>query len=248
MTRTVTTPPGTYSPFYQELLNQKHLMIAGASGSGKSVLLNGILHTALSRFPGDIPGGCEFILVDAKGVELSLYAKVRHTLTHAVSIPQIIQALTIAHNLVQRRFVAMSQRGERLYPGGDVYVVIDEFADLMTTCKREVVPLIQSIAQMGRAARVHLILCTQCPLAEILPTKIKCNFDTVLGLHTARAQDSRNILGISGCESLPPHGWAYFQCPGKDICKVQLPPLVPETELAARVNHWIGQFAEQAPQ
>lgn len=243
MTRTVSTPPGTYSPFYQGLLNQKHLMIAGASGSGKSVALNGIIHTALARFPGDIPGGCEFILIDAKGVELSAYAHLRHTITHAVSIPQILRALSFARDLVHRRFSIMSQRGERLYSGGDVYVIIDEFADLMTTCKKEVVPIIQSIAQLGRAARVHLILCTQCPLAEILPTKIKCNFDTILALHTARAQDSRNIIGLSGCEKLPAHGFAYYQCPGHDITRIQLPPMLPDEEINARVNHWLRQFA-----
>lgn len=241
--KTYTAPAGYVYPFYNRLLSQKHLLIAGASGAGKSVVVNGMIHTALARFPGHEPGCAQFIFLDAKGFELSLYKGLPHTMLYAKTHADTVAALQYAVDIIHHRNRQTEKAGLRQYPGGDVYIFIDEFADLMTTIGKQVVPLVQQIGQIGRAANVHLVLCTQCPLVEILPTKIKCNFDSVLALHTARASDSRNIIGVSGCEKLPAHGSALYTQPGMDIVTVENIPLIPEHELIARVGHWTRQAA-----
>jgi S-DNA-T family DNA segregation ATPase FtsK/SpoIIIE len=194
------TPSGAIYPLFADMLTQSHLLIGGATGSGKSTLVNGLMHTALYSSPATK----RFILIDCKGFELSDYAALPHTIAHVTDPTAAIRALRYAIEIMEERFKAMSNmQGCKCYQGSDIYIVIDEFADLMTTNAREVTPLIQRISQLGRAARIHLILCTQCPLSEIIPTKIKANFDCRIALRTATAQDSRNIIDTKGAESLP---------------------------------------------
>lgn len=139
----------------------------------------------------------------------------------------------------------MQQAGVRKYQGGDVYIIIDEFADLVTTQGRTVKPIIQRLAQIGRAARVHIILATQTPIAKVLPTEIKCNFDSRVGLRTRSAQDSRNILGFSGLESLPRYGQGIYMTPdGEQLYNV---PMIPEEELNRLITWWTAQNRPAAP-
>lgn len=189
--------PVVVNSLYYDMIQQPHLLIAGATGSGKSVLVNQLLHTLLSY---STPG---LILIDCKGVELSEYRGYKNTLCYADSPAQAVKSLEFAVNIMQSRYKQLQAAGIKKWTGADIYIIIDEFADLMTTSKKAVQPLIQRLAQLGRAAKVHIILCTQCPLREIIPTAIKCNFDSRIALRTATAQDSRNILGIPGAESLP---------------------------------------------
>ena len=242
--KTWTTPAGTRYTFHTDLLAQKHLMIAGASGSGKSVLLNGIIYNALYSMPGDSARTVLFILIDKKGVELGLYKHLPHTIRYAITDEEAEAALRYAEAVISYRFQHMERLGVRTYPGGDMYIIIDEFADLMTTNKKRVTPLIQRISQLGRAAKVHIILCTQCPLAAILPTTIKVNFDSIVGLHTANAQQSRNIIGVKGCENLK-IGECYYIKPGVDLMKYEDIPLFPDEVLIDRVNWWTNQNAPQ---
>lgn len=236
-----TTPAGKYNLWHKELLEQKHLMIAGAAGSGKSVLLNGIIYNALFSFPCDVPGGKQFILIDPTRVELCIYKKLPHTLRYASEPVEMFQALQYAMALTEERYKAMQRKRLRLYDGSDVYVIIDEFADLMTTQARRVKPLIQRLAQIGRAARVHIILCTQCPIAKVIPTEIKVNFDSIVGLHTANAQQSRNIIGVKGCELLPQYGEAYYIKLGAALCHSRNIPLFTDEQIAAQVKWWTDQ-------
>lgn len=236
---TYTTPAGKMELLYEDALNQKHLLIAGKSGSGKSVFVNGLIWTALYSAPGSQAGGKEFILIDAKGVELSRYADLPHTIAHAVSAPERLSALMKAEKIMDNRFAEMRKYGEKLYHGGDLYVIIDEFADLVTTQRRETVPIIQRLSQLGRAARVHLVLCTQSPIAKILMTEVKVNFDAIVGLKTRSAQDSRNIIGMSGLEDLPEPGHCYYITPSKESLTTF--KMYTEYELDERVEHWTKQ-------
>lgn len=238
---TWTTPGGKPYLWHMELLEQKHLMIAGAAGSGKSVLLNGIIYNALFSAPCDVPGGKQFILIDQKGHELDMYKPLPHTLRYAVTLDETTQALQYAVSLMESRDRYMSQKHLRTYDGGDVYVFIDEFADLMSTNRKAVMPLIQRLAQRGRSARIHVFLCTQCPIAKVIPTEIKVNFDSIVGLHTANAQQSRNIIGQRGCECLPQYGDAYYIKPGADLEHVDRIPLFSDDDIAARVQWWTDQ-------
>ena len=189
--------PVVVNSLYYDMIQQPHLLIAGATGSGKSVLVNQLLHTLLSY---STPG---LILIDCKGVELSEYRGYTNTLYYADSPAQAVKSLEYAVNIMESRYKQLQAAGLKKWTGADIYIIIDEFADLMTTSKKTVQPLIQRLAQLGRAAKVHIILCTQCPLRDIIPTAIKCNFDSRIALRTATAQDSRNILGIPGAETLP---------------------------------------------
>ena len=235
------TPAGTTYNFHMDLLQQKHLMIAGATGSGKSVVVNGIMYNALYSAPVDAANGKQFILIDPKRVELCIYKRLPHTLRYASEPEEIISALQYAMALTETRYKAMQKKGLRLYDGSDVYVIIDEFADLITTQPKRVKPLIQRLAQIGRAAKIHIILCTQSPIAKVIPTEIKVNFDSVLALHTATAQHSRNIIGVRGCEELPPFGEGYYQRPGKPLAHVSEIPLFDDAMLQERVQWWTDQ-------
>lgn len=225
----------TYN-LYNDMLSQPHLLIAGATGSGKSVIINGLIYTLLTRDSGCGEGGAEFILIDPKRVELSAYKDMPHTLLYASEPEDMRSALAYAMRLIDSRYKTMQSQHVRKWQGGDIYIIIDEFADLMTTDKKHVMPLIQRIAQVGRAASVHLIIATQTPIAKVLPTEIKCNFDARVALRTRSAQDSRNILGEKGAENLPRYGECYYMKPeGTEHYKV---PYYTDTDITAVLDYW----------
>lgn len=226
------TPAGTSCTLYDNMLAQPHLLIAGATGSGKSVAINGIMHSALFNSPAKT----EFILIDPKRVELCEYKRLPHTLYYASEPQEMVRALEYAIGITEARYKAMQKAGKRKSDDSNVYIIIDELADLMTTNKREVQPLIQRICQIGRAARVHVIAATQCPLASVIPTPIKVNFDARLGLRTRSAQDSRNILGYTGLESLPRFGQGVYMTPEEDT--LYNIPMIPDSERQRLINHW----------
>lgn len=245
------TPSGTVNIFYRDtLLHVPHLLIAGATGSGKSTIVNGIIRTALFRFFDDRPDGAQFVLIDPKRVELSIYRNLPHTLRYASEPAEMLAALDYAMRLCENRYKLMQSQNVRKYSGSDVYVIIDEFADLVCikSMKNKVNTIIQRLAQIGRAARIHIILCTQCPLVSVIPTQIKVNFDARIGLRTATAQHSRNILDVTGCEKLPRFGKAIYSDPDG----VQLLDYIPyyaDEDLQSVVKHWTAQVdAERAAQ
>lgn len=232
---TYTTPSGKTNELFLDMARQNHLLIAGATGSGKSVIVNGIITALLYRLPSKVG----FILIDPKRVELSPYKNLPHTLKYASEPKDMIEALNYAMRICDMRYREMQKNGDRLYRGGDVFVIIDEWADLMTTNKKVVAPLIQRLAQIGRASKVHVILCTQTPIAKVIPTEIKCNFDSRVGLRTRSAQDSINILGFSGLEKLPKYGQGFYMTPDEET--LYAIPYVDETEQKRLINWWLRQ-------
>lgn len=232
MKREWTTPQGQYYSLYADMLKQPHLLIAGATGSGKSVVINGILYTALYNSPAAV----KLILIDPKRVELIDYAQLPHALKYASEPGDMVQALELAMTITERRYKAMQARHIKKYNGGAVYVIIDELADLMTTNRRQVQPLLQRLAQIGRAANVHIIAATQCPLSAVIPTPIKVNFDSRVGLRTRSKQDSRNILGVGGCELLPRYGQGYYMTP-EGLTLYNIPMQTPE-DLQTLLTYW----------
>ena len=236
-----TSPSGTAYNLYVEMSKQPHLLIAGATGSGKSVAENGLISTLLYRHPGTGPGRVQLLLIDPKKVELSRYRRLPHCLGYADRPDQFPLALQGALDITLRRFELMQRQGVTKYPGGDLWVIIDEFADLMTTNRRQCAPLVQRLAQIGRAARVHVCICTQTPIAKILPTEIRCNFDSRLGLRARSRQDSRNIIDRTAPDlsSLPRYGSGYWMTPeGEELVQV---PMVPDHEIRRLVDWWIRQ-------
>lgn len=240
------TPAGYHYDIFQEALAAPHLLIAGASGSGKSVLLHGLIAEILMRCPCDVPGGAGMILIDPKLVELEDFKDLPHTVTCASGYNPSgwASALACAARIMDSRFKTMRDRREKLYSGADLYVIVDEFASLYLDARKQTDRLIQRISCEGRAARVHLILATQCPNRDVLPTRIQCNFDTRFALRTETRIESRVILGRSGCELLPSprkegRAEAYFLTPG-DERKYKL-PYVKDGEINRLVAWWMCQ-------
>ena len=229
------TPTMQYYSLYSDMLKQTHLLIAGATGSGKSVVINGIITTSLQYSPEQV----QYILIDPKRVELVDYKPLPHTICYASEPDTMVQALQRAMNLIEGRYTVMQRQHVKKYSGSNVYIVIDELADLMTTNKKQVQPLIQRIAQIGRAANVHIIAATQCPLSAVIPTPIKVNFDSRVGLRTRSKQDSRNILERGGCELLPSYGQGYYMtAQGIELYKI---PMYDQTTTYALILHWTRQ-------
>ena len=236
--RAYRTPAGqVYKPFIR-LAERPHLLIAGATGSGKSVALNGIIHSLILT---ESPFDCQFVLIDPKKVELVQYADLPHTARYASEYPDIVRSLQWAVEETDRRFTRMQHNRVKEYAGPHMYVVIDELADLMTTLKKETLPLLQRLAQIGRAARVHVIACSQNVLAVTIPTTLKCNFSTILGLRTCNAQQSRFLISATGCETLPNpfregKGYGYLR-DGADLEKLLIYKY-PDEQIDAAIRWW----------
>lgn len=232
------TPGGRVYRLYAELANCPHLLIAGATGSGKSVTLNGIIYSLLAT---RLPEECKFILLDPKKVELMQYASLPHTIRYASAPSDMIEALNEALAITDRRFTIMQQQGVKEYSGSHVYVIIDELADLMVSQKNAALPPLQRLAQIGRAARVHVIACSQNVMAVTIPTVLKCNFTTILGLRTGTAAQSRYLIASTGCESLPDPRRAgkaigYLR-DGADLNRYEL-HMYSDAEIDRMINYW----------
>lgn len=212
--------PKAIPGLYADLIKQNHLLIAGCTGSGKSVVINGMVSAIRAVKPGS-----KLILIDPKRVELIQYKRSRQTVIYAAEKDAIYKALIKAVEITEKRFKYMQLFRQKLYKGNDLYIFIDEYADLMTTDKKRCKPLVQRLAQIGRAARVHVVLATQTPIAAIIPTEIKCNFDSRLALRCRSAQDSRNILGVNGAELLPRWGYGIYMT-AAEFNRVTIPKII----------------------
>ena len=229
----IQTPGGNRPLIYVDMTQQAHLLIAGKTGAGKSVVINGIIYSLLID---NFPTSCGLILIDPKRVELAQWKRCPHCIKYASEPGEPAQALKTALEITETRYKQMQREGVKKYSGGAVYVIIDELADLMTTARLEILPLLQRLCQIGRAAKVHVIAATQCPLTKVIPTEVKVNFDAVIGLKTVTRQHSRNIIECAGCEDLPPYGYGYYRTP-KGFTLEKL-PMIPEDELQRVAQHW----------
>ena len=240
------TPEVTYSRLYADLLNQTHLLIAGATGAGKSTVVNGMIHAALK----DSPAKIGFIFIDPKGTELDEYKHLPHTLLYADAsndpkdkpMQACVKALEYAMQLYRTRTAEMKRRKLRMYDGSDIYVIIDELMQPMTRAKREFMPILQDLLSLARCARLHVVACTQSPIAAVIPTPLKCNFSSRLALRTVSAQDSRNIIGVKGCECFPDpvveHKAFGMYMRGTTMETYKL-PMIEDAERERIIDHWM---------
>lgn len=234
------SPAGVASNNCLDMLKQPHLLIAGSTGSGKSVLINSLIYTALYKPPTE----CLFVLIDPKRVELVDYKNLPHCAMYASEPKDIVNAINKTVEFMEERYKCMQAAGLKKSNEADIYLIVDEFADLMTTQKRETLAPLQRIAQLGRAANIHLILATQRPTKDIVNGQIKVNMDSRVALRCPTAQDSRNIINTKGAEMLPRFGYGFYLTPETmqpELIKITMTS--PE-ELAARVQWWIKQDKE----
>lgn len=230
------TPGGTAAAVCLDMLKQPHLLIAGATGSGKSVLINSLIYTALYNSPNR----CRFILIDPKRVELIDYKELPHTLRYCSEIPDIIAGLQYSIDLMESRYKEMQRHRQKQSTAAHVYIFIDEYADLIVQARKQVQSYIIRLSQLGRAASVHLILATQRPTRDIINGSIKVNLDCRVALRCPSPTDSRNIIDTKGAETLPRYGYGYYRTAAEmELVKI---PMTAPADLAARVKWWNDQI------
>jgi DNA segregation ATPase FtsK/SpoIIIE, S-DNA-T family len=262
-------------PIIADLAKMPHLLIAGTTGSGKSVGINTMILSVLYRMP---PDQCKFIMIDPKMLELSIYDGIPHLLAPVVTDPKkAVVALKWTVREMENRYRAMSklgvrniegfnqrlaearQRGEtlsrRVQTGFDaesgeplfeeqpldstplpfIVVVVDEMADLMLVAGKDIEAAIQRLAQMARAAGIHIIMATQRPSVDVITGTIKANFPTRISFQVTSKIDSRTILGESGAEQLLGRGDMLYMAGGGRITRVH-GPFVADSEVEGVVN------------
>lgn len=223
------TPNVYHYDIFDNVLEQIHTLIAGKTGSGKSNCVDGIMQSIM-RFA---PNQKQVILIDPKRIELDMYAKIPHCIKYASEPEQMYKALLYTMDLCETRYKRMKRKHLRMYNGTDIYVIIDELNDLLTTDGKRITPIIQRLGQIARASKIHLICCTQKPTTDCIPSRITANLDARIGLRTRSKQESINILGCTGCETLPEIGYAYYMTP-KQFTLYRIPKI----DNTALLKHW----------
>jgi S-DNA-T family DNA segregation ATPase FtsK/SpoIIIE len=267
-------------PVMVDLARMPHLLIAGTTGSGKSVAVNTMILSLLYRLT---PEECRIIMIDPKMLELSVYDGIPHLLAPVVTEPgKAVVALKWAVREMEDRYRAMSQlgvrniagynqrldeargRGEQLTrtvqtgfdpeSGKPIYeeqllelkplpfivVIVDEMADLMLVAGKDIEGAVQRLAQMARAAGIHLIMATQRPSVDVITGTIKANFPTRISFQVTSKIDSRTILGEQGAEQLLGQGDMLYMAAGGRITRVH-GPFVSDQEVEKVVDHLRGQ-------
>ncbi len=244
-----------------DLATMPHLLIAGSTGSGKSVAINAMIMSLLFR---TTPAQVRLILVDPKRVELGMYEGIPHLLTPIITEPKLAaNALRNAVREMERRLKLLASRSVRnidqynkLFEGSMpslfdeaedneplpfIVIIIDELADLMMLDRANVEESITRLAQMARAVGIHLVLATQRPSVDVITGLIKANIPTRISFRLATKVDSRTILDTNGAEALLGRGDMLFLPPGTSRLMRLHAPYVSEKETAAVVEFWKDQ-------
>ena len=234
-------------PIVSDLASMPHLLIAGTTGSGKSVCINTIILSLLYRHT---PDKCKFILIDPKMLELSTYEGIPHLLC-----PVITEAKKAASVLgwvvkeMESRYKLMTKEGVKNIDGYNnkhslsmpyIVVVVDEMSDLMLVAGKEIENYIQKLSQMARAAGIHIIMATQRPSVDVITGTIKANFPTRISFQVTSKIDSRTILGEQGAEQLLGKGDMLFMSSANRIVRTHA-PFVSENEIEKINNYLRGQ-------
>ena len=230
-------------PITGDLSSMPHLLIAGTTGSGKSVCINTIILSLLYRHT---PDKCKFILIDPKMLELSTYEGIPHLLC-----PVITEAKKAASVLgwvvkeMESRYRLMTKEGVRNIDGYNtkhklampyIVVIVDEMSDLMLVAGKEIENYIQKLSQMARAAGIHIIMATQRPSVDVITGTIKANFPTRISFQVTSKIDSRTILGEQGAEQLLGKGDMLYMSAANRMVRIHA-PFVSENEIERINNH-----------
>ena len=237
------------APIIGDLSAMPHLLIAGTTGSGKSVCINTIILSLLFKHT---PEKCKFILIDPKMLELSTYEGIPHLLC-----PVITEAKKAASVLgwvvkeMESRYRLMTKEGVRNIDGYNakhklpmpyIVVVVDEMSDLMLVAGKEIENYIQKLSQMARAAGIHIIMATQRPSVDVITGTIKANFPTRISFQVTSKIDSRTILGEQGAEQLLGKGDMLYMSSANRIVRIHA-PFVSDNEIE-KINNFLRSQAE----
>ena len=230
-------PGGNYSILANKALEAEHTLIAGATSCGKSTFLHAIMQALLVK---SSPADAKLILCDPKEVELKRYSRLPHVLRYETDEAKILEALNYAIEVMNNRYSLMNSRDTEQWNGAEIYVVVEELADLMACpLKKKIQIAIQRLTQKGRAAGIHVIAATQAPSRKIIPAEITLNFTARFGLACESAIESKQIVGVAGCEALPDHGECIMKY--KRSIGHYVLPYVKKADLMPLINHWVAQ-------
>ena len=231
-------------PIVGDLFSMPHLLIAGTTGSGKSVCINTIILSLLYKYT---PEKCNLILIDPKMLELSAYEGIPHLLCPVITeAKKATAALGWAVKEMESRYKLMTSVGVKNIDGYNskhkkhmpyIVVVVDEMSDLMLIAGKEIENYIQRLSQMARAAGIHIIMATQRPSVDVITGTIKANFPTRISFQVSSKIDSRTILGEQGAEQLLGKGDMLFMSSANRIIRIH-GPYVSESEIE-RVNSYL---------
>ena len=224
-------------PIIGDLTSMPHLLIAGTTGSGKSVCVNTIITSLLYKLSPEL---CKLILIDPKMLELSAYEGIPHLLSPVITdAKKATSALGWTVKEMNSRYKLMSKVGVRNIDGYNekhklkmpyIVVVVDEMSDLMLVAGKEIENYIQKLSQMARAAGIHIIMATQRPSVDVITGTIKANFPTRVSFQVSSKIDSRTILGEQGAEQLLGKGDMLFMSSANRIIRIH-GPYVSEKEI-----------------
>ena len=232
------------SPIIGELTSMPHLLVAGTTGSGKSVCINTIILSLLYKHS---PDKCKFILIDPKMLELSTYEGIPHLLCPVITEPKrAASVLGWVVKEMENRYRLMTKEGVRNIDGYNqkhdlpmpyIVVIVDEMSDLMLVAGKEIENYIQKLSQMARAAGIHIIMATQRPSVDVITGTIKANFPTRISFQVTSKIDSRTILGEQGAEQLLGKGDMLYMTSANRIIRIH-GPFVSEKEIE-KVNNFL---------
>ncbi len=236
-------------PIIGDLSTMPHLLIAGTTGSGKSVCINTIILSLLFRHT---PERCKFILIDPKMLELSTYEGIPNLLCPVITEPKkAASVLGWVVKEMENRYKLMTKVGVRNIDGYNskhktfmpyIVVIVDEMSDLMLVSGKDIENYIQKLSQMARAAGIHIIMATQRPSVDVITGTIKANFPTRISFQVSSKIDSRTILGEQGAEQLLGKGDMLFMSSANKITRIHA-PFVTEDEIE-KVNNFLRSQAE----
>ena len=232
------------SPIVADLTSMPHLLIAGTTGSGKSVCVNTIISSLLYKHN---PENCKLILIDPKMLELSSYEGIPHLLSPVITdAKKATSALSWTVKEMESRYRLMSSEGVRNIDGYNqkhklkmpyIVVVVDEMSDLMLISSREIESYVQKLSAMARAAGIHIIMATQRPSVDVITGTIKANFPTRISFQVSSKIDSKTILGEQGAEQLLGKGDMLFMSSANKIFRIH-GPYVSEGDLE-KINSFL---------
>jgi len=230
-----------------DLAKAPHMLIAGTTGSGKSVVVNSIINSLLYNFSSS---EVQFLMIDPKMVELSIYNDLPNLIHPVVTkVDEAVKVLEFACEEMDRRYVILKEAKTRnisTYNDNTtgkkmpfLVIVIDEYADLMLQAKKEIEESLSRLSSMSRAVGIHIILATQRPSSDVVTGVIKANFPTRIACSVASSVDSRVILGVSGAENLLGKGDMLFASPSfQSIVRMQS-PFISEDEVKNVISYLI---------
>ena len=236
-------------PVVGDLNSMPHLLIAGTTGSGKSVCINTIILSLLYKHKPEI---CKFILIDPKMLELSAYEGIPHLLCPVITeakraasvLGWVVKEMENRYRLMTRVGVKNieSYNNKHKLPMPYIVVIVDEMSDLMLVAGKEIEGYIQKLSQMARAAGIHIIMATQRPSVDVITGTIKANFPTRISFQVSSKIDSRTILGEQGAEQLLGKGDMLYMSSANKIVRIHA-PFVSETEIE-KINNFLRSQAE----